>query len=120
VPYLSLANLIVSSVGRRAVELLWLFLACLQILVCNDCVAEDHPQPLHQCEKISDVEEKSAEELKELVKESRDKIKYCEEATSKLENCLSELQSQRDNARSLIKETFQSYKAILEQIQVEN
>ena len=35
-----------------------------------------------------------------------------------MEGSLSELQMQRDNARGQIQETFQSYKAILERVQV--
>lgn len=37
----------------------------------------------------------------------------CEDASEGLEGLLSELQMQRDNAKGLIEETFQSYKAML-------
>lgn len=50
--------------------------------------------------------------------ESKNKLTFCIEATQALENGLSELQRQRDHASSLIKETFQSCKAVLEKIQV--
>lgn len=46
--------------------------------------------------------------------ESKAKIKDCDQVTTQLENALSELQMQRDQAKDLIIETFQSYKAILE------
>lgn len=46
--------------------------------------------------------------------ESKSKMSECERASSQLENALSELQSQHDQAKDLITETVQSYKAILE------
>lgn len=42
--------------------------------------------------------------------ESKSKVQFCEEASGNLENLLSELQLQHDNARSHIIEAFQSYK----------
>ena len=49
-----------------------------------------------------------------LVSESRVKIGDCDQISSQLGNALSELQAQRDQAKDLINESFQSYKAILE------
>lgn len=82
--------------------------------VCNECMVVEHKQPDHHCEKASDAEPKQREELKNLVAESRNKIKFCEETSTFLSNCLSELQMQRDNVKSHVEETFQSYKVILE------
>lgn len=78
----------------------------------------NHQKPEHFYERISDVEEKFSTELKNLITESKSKIKFCEEASSTVENGLGDLQMQRDNAKSLIQETFQSYKAILEKNRV--
>lgn len=41
-------------------------------------------------------------------------VAFCEDAATYLQSCLSDLQQQNDNARDLINETFQSYKAVLE------
>ena len=49
-----------------------------------------------------------------MVIESKARIGDCDHISSQLENSLSELQAQRDQAKDLILETFQSYKAILE------
>lgn len=49
-----------------------------------------------------------------LVNESKLRIGDCDHISSQLENTLSELQARRDQAKDLILETFQSYKAILE------
>lgn len=78
----------------------------------------EHRQPEHSHEKISDIEEQQKEDLKSLVTESKSKVSICQEATSNLENALSELQIQRDNAKGLIQETFQSCKAVLEKRKV--
>ena len=74
----------------------------------------EHKQPEHKHERITDIHETQAEELRVLVKEAQGKISYCEEATSQLSNTLTDLQMERDDARSLIQETFHTYKAILE------
>ena len=77
-----------------------------------------HAPPAHHFEKIADIEAKSREEMRMLVTESNSKIKFCDQASSSLEGSLSELQMQRDNARGLIEETFQTYRTILEKVQV--
>lgn len=65
-------------------------------------------------EKIADIDTKLTEELNNLLSESKNKIIFCEEASNSLGNALSEMQLQRDNTKGLIQETFQSYKAVLE------
>jgi hypothetical protein len=86
--------------------------------ICNDCIVSDHKPPEHQPERVQDLEEKEREYLKSIITESKSKIASCEEATGTLMSSLTELQSQRDNAKDLINETFQSYKAILEKRKV--
>ncbi|GAB1604476.1 brain tumor protein-like [Argonauta hians] len=88
-------------------------LSCQEV-VCNDCIAEDHQQPEHFTEKISNVDTKLTEEINTLVTESKNKVKQFEETSNGLENALSEMQMQRDNVKGLVQETFQSYKATLE------
>ncbi|XP_060598394.1 B-box type zinc finger protein ncl-1-like isoform X2 [Ruditapes philippinarum] len=85
-----------------------------EVPICNDCIVSDHKPPEHQPERVQDLEEKEREYLKSIITESKSKIASCEEATGTLMSSLTELQSQRDNAKDLINETFQSYKAILE------
>ncbi|ESP03686.1 hypothetical protein LOTGIDRAFT_91879, partial [Lottia gigantea] len=82
--------------------------------ICSECMVSDHKQPDHNYEKILDVEELLKNELESLRKECLSKIEPCTLAASKAESALSELQSQQEDAKSLIEETFQSYKAILE------
>ena len=65
-----------------------------------------------------DLEEAERDAFRSLVTESKSKVVSCEEATATLQNALGELQSQRDNAKDLINETFQSYKAVLEKRKV--
>ncbi|KAK2163597.1 hypothetical protein NP493_1453g00037 [Ridgeia piscesae] len=93
------------------------FCESCQTPVCGQCVLTDHSRPDHQYELLEDVEVRQSEELQNLVSESQSKLEFCEEASGNLGNALSELQMQRDNARGLIQETFQSYKAILEKKQ---
>ncbi|KAK0183317.1 hypothetical protein PV327_001368 [Microctonus hyperodae] len=82
--------------------------------ICNDCLLVEHKAPEHQYERLIDAEACQKEELINLVADSKKKMMDCEELSSQLENGLSELQAQHDQAKDLITETFQSYKAILE------
>ena len=78
----------------------------------------EHKQPEHAYERIPALEEKQREELQAIVTEAKAKMGLCNEASSNLENMLSELQMQRDNARGLIEETFQTYRTFLEKRKV--
>ncbi|CAI9734641.1 brain tumor protein-like [Octopus vulgaris] len=88
-------------------------LSCQEV-VCNDCIAEDHQQPEHFTEKISNVDTKFSDEINNLITESKNKIKLFEETSNNLENALTDMQMQRDNVKGLVQETFQSYKTALE------
>lgn len=74
----------------------------------------EHKAPEHQYERLTDAEPRQKEELFNLMSESKAKIVECDQVSTQLENALSELQVQHDQAKDLITETFQSYKAILE------
>ena len=79
-----------------------------------------HKPPQHSADRITEGEKESNHfvEIKALIQESKAKMNMCDEAASSLDGSLRDLQMQRDNARGLIQETFQSYKAILEARQV--
>ncbi|XP_026830146.1 B-box type zinc finger protein ncl-1 isoform X2 [Ooceraea biroi] len=82
--------------------------------ICNECLLVEHKAPEHQYERLTDAEPHQKEELVNLMTESKAKITECDQVSVQLENALSELQVQHDQAKDLITETFQSYKAILE------
>ncbi|XP_062577150.1 formin-J-like isoform X1 [Saccostrea cucullata] len=85
-----------------------------QEAVCSDCMKNMHQPPEHRCENVTETEKKLKEDLTLLLEESKKKVAVCEEAHQTLESSLNDLQMQRDNAKGLIQETFQSYKAMLE------
>lgn len=74
--------------------------------------------PVHMCEKLSEIEEKAKEQMEELLKEAKEKSDHCSSTSNMLSDSLNELSLQRDNAKSLIEETYISYKAILEKYKV--
>lgn len=78
----------------------------------------DHKPPKHEPERVQELEDTEREFFKNLISDSKTKISTCEEASTSLMSSLTELASQRDNAKDLINETFQSYKAILEKKRV--
>ncbi|XP_076683693.1 protein meiotic P26 isoform X4 [Andrena cerasifolii] len=82
--------------------------------ICNECLLIEHKAPEHQYERLIDAEPRQKEELVKLMNESKAKIADCDQVSAQLENALSELQAQHDQAKDLIIEMFQSYKAVLE------
>ena len=76
----------------------------------------EHKSPDHQYERLGDAEPRQKEELVNLMNESKARIADCDQTTTQLGNALSELQAQRDQAKDLIMESFQSYKAVLEKL----
>lgn len=86
-------------------------IACT-VTACGECVKTDHKG--HQCEGILDSEVRVRQEIESLVLESKDRIEHLTKASSKLNNNMEELAHQRSNARDLINESYQSYKAVLE------
>lgn len=98
----------------HATENLKYYCFSCQIPVCNDCLIADHKGADHQYEMINDAEKRSRTEIENLMKEAKTKTDYCHQASGNLTNCLQELQNQRDAARGLIDESFQSFKAVLE------
>jgi tripartite motif-containing protein 2/3 len=73
---------------------------------------------MHHYERITAVETTQIADMGELVKKCRGQLDECDEASQSLQGFLSELQLQRDNARGLIEETYQTYRAKLEKIKV--
>ncbi|XP_032671270.1 B-box type zinc finger protein ncl-1-like isoform X2 [Odontomachus brunneus] len=82
--------------------------------ICNECLLVEHKAPEHQYDRLTDAEPRQKEELFNLMAESKAKISECDQISTQLDNALSELQVQHDQAKDLIVETFQSYKAVLE------
>ena len=100
--------------------LLILHLLCVvfQEAICNDCMVVQHKQSEHDVSRIADVETQNLDELHAMVRETRRKADTCRGASTKLESIQQELQMQRDNAKGLIQETFQTLKAVLDKRQV--
>lgn len=82
--------------------------------ICNECLLLEHKAPEHQYERITDAVKRQKEELIDLMADCKARMSECNQATFHSENTLNELQMQRDQAKDLILETYQSYKALLE------
>jgi len=101
------------------VEPMKFFCYSCMIPICNECIVVEHSAPEHHYVRLNEAYERQKKELRALMGESQSKVAYCEEVTTSLQNALAELQAQHDNAKGLIAETFQSYKAVLEKIKEE-
>ncbi|KAG5898303.1 hypothetical protein JTB14_022992 [Gonioctena quinquepunctata] len=82
------------------------------LMVCAECSKNDHKG--HQCESILDSEIRVRQEMETLLLKSKEKIDQLEKASTAFNNNMEELAHQRSNARDLINESYQSYKAVLE------
>lgn len=81
---------------------------------CGECLGREHKVNEHRCERIGDAETGLRAELRALAAEARTRAATAGGAAARLDDALGELQRQRDDARSLVEEAFQSYKAALE------
>lgn len=95
-------------------ENLKFFCHTCQTPVCTDCVVNIHQHPMHMCERLSEVESKTIDELEVIVAKAKVKIDMCQSEFQSLDQCLSSLQEQAETSKGLIEETYNSYKAILE------
>jgi len=89
---------------------------------CNRCrvdtrVAKLMPDFVHQKSVSGDGEAMGSQsgELEFLVSRAKSRTGNLPEEVSSLSNTLGDLQEVRDNTRSLVEETYQSYRAVLEQ-----
>ncbi|XP_063704756.1 B-box type zinc finger protein ncl-1 [Culicoides brevitarsis] len=85
-----------------------------QTTLCNECLLTEHKGPEHNYEIISEAEKRMKKEVQNLMMEARTKFDYCEQATTNLDSYLQQLQSQHDSAKLKIKDSYESFKAILD------
>ena len=73
----------------------------------------------HSYERLSDAEAKNVNELELLALKAKEKIVECHgDLSQTLDQYLFDLQEQLEQSRTLIEETHQSYKAVLEKRKV--
>uniref|UniRef100_A0A131XHV7 Putative vesicle coat complex copi beta' subunit n=1 Tax=Hyalomma excavatum TaxID=257692 RepID=A0A131XHV7_9ACAR len=98
-------------------ELLKHYCFTCQVPICNECTLGEHKPPDHECERASEAGTKQREELTALITESKNHLQSVEESQESLQNGLTDLQQQRDTAKTTIQETFEKYKSLLEKCQ---
>lgn len=82
------------------------------VTACGECVKNDHKG--HQSEGILDSEVRVRQEIETLLLKSKERIEQLSRASTNLQNNMEELAHQRSNAKDLVNESYQSYKAVLE------
>lgn len=73
---------------------------------------------MHAYERLADAEVHNLEELEAYLKKAKENMHNCNSEYQILDQYLSELQEQLESSKSLIEETYQSYKAVLEKRRV--
>ncbi|XP_049521522.1 LOW QUALITY PROTEIN: B-box type zinc finger protein ncl-1-like [Dermacentor silvarum] len=100
-------------------ELLKHYCLTCQVPICNECTLGEHKPPDHECERASEAGAKQREEMKTLLTESKNHLQSFEESLELLQNGLTDLQQQRDTAKTAIQEAFEKFKSLLEKRQEE-
>lgn len=100
-------------------ETLKFFCSTCQIPICSDCIITQHKPPMHLTEHINDSQFKNIKELDILIRNVKENINYYNNEYQLVDQHLNDLQEQLENSKSLIEETYQSYKAIIENRKVD-
>ena len=69
-------------------------------------------------QRLNDIEPPQRAQLTMQLAKSKAKLPQCHKVCEDFDRLLSELQEQRDNAKGLVEETFQTYKAMLDKKRV--
>lgn len=89
-------------------------------MICAECTSSEHEPPLHSFDKLSTVSVRERQKIENLIIETKQKLNEYMQVNADLENALTELQVQHDNAKDLINETFQVGFLLLFNIYSEN
>lgn len=83
--------------------------------VCQECMVRSHKTSAsHQCERVTEAEAVIRRQLMALTRRATLRTDECQRTTERLDDTLAELQRQREDAQGLIRDSYQSYKAMLE------
>ncbi|KAK3798783.1 hypothetical protein RRG08_040615 [Elysia crispata] len=100
----------------HVVETIKFFCCSCLMPVCSECVEKSHSSPEHAVKQLAEAVGAKKETLAEFTKECGKKLEECETISGNLSTAFEDLEMQKDNSKDLINETFQSYKAVLEEM----
>ncbi|KAH9513488.1 hypothetical protein Btru_033173 [Bulinus truncatus] len=100
----------------HAVESIKFFCCSCMVPACGECVQKCHNTPEHNVKQLTEAVGAKKDTLADFTKECGKKLSECQKINGNLSAALEDLEMQKDSTRGLIQETFQSYKAVLEEI----
>ncbi|GFN75055.1 B-box type Zinc finger protein ncl-1 [Plakobranchus ocellatus] len=100
----------------HSVETIKFFCCSCLMPVCSECVDKSHSSPEHAVKQLAEAVGAKKETLAEFTKECGKKLAECQTISGNLNSAFEDLEMQKDNSKDLINETFQSYKAVLEEM----
>jgi hypothetical protein len=100
----------------HAVESIKFFCNSCLVPACGECVQKCHNTTEHIVKQLSEAVGARKDTLVDFTKECGKKLTECQKIDASLNAAFEELEMQKDNTKGLIEETFQSYKALLEDI----
>lgn len=104
---------------RHKNELLKFYCRTCSVSVCKDCMINEHPAGLHECEHISEVTPKQIENLLQIVNEVRGKASDMRAIIKSAENISARIQGQYTKAQNEITDTYQFYRSMLDERKAE-
>ncbi|XP_031618749.1 brain tumor protein [Contarinia nasturtii] len=104
---------------RHKNELIKFYCRTCNVSVCKDCMINEHPAGLHECEHINEVTPKQVENLLQIVNEVRSKAADMRAIIKSAENISARIQGQYTKAQNEITDTYQFYRSMLDERKTE-
>lgn len=99
---------------RHAGESLKFYCIECEVGACTECLSLEHKAGEHRCERIVDAEPNLRAELRSLIVEANARAATAGSASAKLDDALGDLQRQRDEAETVINDTYRAYITAIE------
>lgn len=104
---------------RHKNELIKYHCRTCNVSICKDCMINEHPAGLHECEHINEVTPKQVENLLQIVNEVRSKASDMRAIIKSAENMSARIQGQYTKAQNEITDTYQFYRSMLDERKTE-
>ncbi|BFZ14823.1 hypothetical protein BsWGS_17861 [Bradybaena similaris] len=101
---------------NHPVEIIKYFCSSCTAPACGECLHKSHNTPEHAVKQLAEGVGAKKGTLLEFINECGNKLVECQNMNARLNAAFEDSEMQKDNTKGLIIETFQSYKAMLENL----
>ncbi|CAG5120940.1 unnamed protein product [Candidula unifasciata] len=101
---------------NHSLEIIKYFCTSCNVPACGECLQKSHSSPEHVVKQLAEGVGAKKGTLVDFTNECANKLIECQKMNASLNAAFEDLEMQKDNTKGLIMETFQSYKALLEDL----